>query len=57
MVSIRLEDCPVSADGLQDNSSARTPRKTVPPLLSLFTEQLHSNGHGADHTENQLRNS
>jgi hypothetical protein len=33
--SIRLEDCPVSADGLQDNSSERTPWKTVALLLRV----------------------
>jgi hypothetical protein len=35
LVSIRLEYSSVSADGLQDNSSERTPRKTVALLLKV----------------------
>jgi hypothetical protein len=39
-----------SADGLQDNSSARTPRKEGRSIVEcLFIELLPSNGHGTDH--------
>jgi hypothetical protein len=48
--------CTVSTDGLQDNSSARIPRKTFSLLLrfGVFTERLPSNGRGTDSIENGL---
>jgi hypothetical protein len=52
---IRSETETVSADGLQDNSSARTTQKShLPPYCceGVFTEWLPSNGRGTDSSEN-----